>query len=257
MIDPLYALSGLVVGVMIGLTGTGGGSLMTPVLIGVFGMHPLSAVGTDLLYASVTKGVGTAVHGLSQNVEWKIVGRLASGSVPATILTMVALRRFGINDPGVASLISMVLAVALLLTAATLLLKDKILRAAIRRTPDFARSTSFRLTTIVGFIVGVLVSLSSVGAGALGATALMFLYPRLPMPKIVGSDIAHAVPLTLLAGLGHWWLGAIHLSVLGSLLVGSIPGVAIGSVASQFVPERVLRSILALVLAVAGVKMLG
>ncbi|MGH7120722.1 MAG: sulfite exporter TauE/SafE family protein [Acetobacteraceae bacterium] len=257
MIDPLYALSGLVVGVLIGLTGVGGGSLMTPVLIEVFRMHPVSAVGTDLLYATVTKSVGTAVHGLTGNVEWKIVGRLASGSVPATILTMVILGRFGIHNPGVAALISMVLAIALLLTAVTLLLKDTILRAAINRTPDFDGSTAVRLTIVVGFIVGVLVSLSSVGAGALGTTALMFLYPRLPMPKIVGSDIAHAVPLTLLAGLGHWWLGAIHLSVLGSLLVGSIPGVVIGSFASQFVPERALRSILALVLAVAGARMLG
>lgn len=257
MISPLYALSGLLVGMLVGLTGVGGGSLMTPILILVFGVHPASAVGTDLLYAAVTKTAGTAVHSLNGNIEWKIVGWLALGSMPATVFTILAFGHFGATGPGVTTLISIVLGVALLFTAVILLLKGPIVRAAIRRSPDFGLDTSVGLTVAVGFVVGVLVSISSVGAGALGTTALMFLYPRLPVARIVGSDIAHAVPLTLLAGLGHWWLGTIHLHILGSLLVGSIPGIVLGSFATRFAPELVLRPALALVLVLVGVKMLG
>lgn len=257
LIDPFYALSGLGVGILVGLTGVGGGSLMTPVLVLVFGVPPVSAVGTDLLYAAVTKIAGTTVHHANGNVEWKIVGRLLIGSVPATVLTILALSLFGATGPGMAALISLVLGIALLLTAATLFFQGPIVRAAIRRRPDFGLNTSIAYTIAVGFAVGVLVSISSVGAGALGTTALLFLYPRLPMAKIVGSDIAHAVPLTLLAGLGHWWLGTVHLHLLASLLVGSIPGIMIGSFATRFAPEQVLRPMLAVVLVLTGVRLLA
>jgi uncharacterized membrane protein YfcA len=143
-----------------------------------------------------------------------------------------------------------------LISAVLLVLKGLILRAAVRRDPDFGLKTSATLTIATGFVVGALVSLSSVGAGALGTVALMFLYPRLPTIKIVGTDIAHAIPLTLLAGLGHWWLGSINLVLLGSLLLGSIPGIIIGSFGARWTPEAVLRPILAAVLTLVGLKML-
>ena len=257
LIDPLYAVSGLAVGILVGLTGVGGGSLMTPLLILVFGVHPASAVGTDLLYAAATKGVGTIAHHANDSIQWKIVGRLALGSVPATILTILALHHFGATGPAAAALISITLGVALVITAVMLFLKGPIIRAAIHRNPDFGLNTAIGYTIVVGFIVGVLVSISSVGAGALGTSALFFLYPRLTAQKIVGTDIAHAVPLTLLAGLGHAWLGTVHLHILVSLLAGSIPGIIAGSLATRFTPEAVLRPALAVILVVVGVRLLG
>ncbi len=257
LIDPLYAVSGLTVGFLVGLTGVGGGSLMTPILILLFGVHPSSAVGTDLLYAAVTKGAGTIIHHANESIEWKIVGRLAIGSIPATLLTILAFHHFGATGPRAASVISITLGTALVLTAAMLLLKGPIIRAASDRNPDFGLNTSIAYTIIIGLIVGVLVSISSVGAGALGTSALFFLYPRLPVARIVGTDIAHAVPLTLLAGLGHAWLGTVHLHLLVSLLAGSIPGIVAGSLATRFTPESVLRPALALILVVVGVRLLG
>jgi len=257
LIDPLYALSGLLVGFLIGLTGVGGGSLMTPLLILAFGIHPASAVGTDLLYAAATKSVGTIAHHANDTVQWKIVGRLALGSAPATILTILVFHHFNATGSRVAAVISITLGVALVLTAAMLFLKGPIIRAAARRNPDFGLNTSILYTVIVGFVIGVLVSISSVGAGALGTSALFFLYPRLPTAKIIGTDIAHAVPLTLLAGLGHAWLGTVHFHLLVSLLAGSIPGIVAGSVATRFTPEAVLRPALAVILAVVGLRMLG
>ncbi|HWA80439.1 MAG TPA: sulfite exporter TauE/SafE family protein [Acetobacteraceae bacterium] len=257
LIDPLYAVSGLLVGILVGLTGVGGGSLMTPLLILIFGMHPASAVGTDLLYAAITKSAGTITHHSNNAVAWRIVGWLAVGSLPATILTILALRYLGTTGPGAASVISITLGVALVLTAGMLLFKGPIVRAAVRRNPDFGLRTSITATIAVGFVVGVLVSISSVGAGAVGTCALFFLYPRLPAARIVGTDIAHAVPLTLLAGLGHAWLGTVHLHILVSLLAGSIPGIVVGSLATRFTSEAVLRPALAVVLALVGVKLLG
>jgi uncharacterized protein len=257
LIDPLYALSGLSVGFLIGLTGVGGGSLMTPLLILVFGIHPASAVGTDLLYAAATKSAGTIAHHANDSVEWKIVGRLALGSIPATILTILIFHHFGASGPTAAAVISITLGVALVLTALMLLFKGPIVRAAVRRNPDFGLNSSILYTIAVGVVVGVLVSISSVGAGALGTSALFFLYPRLPAAKIVGTDIAHAVPLTLIAGLGHAWLGTVHLHLLASLLAGSIPGIVAGSIVTRFTSEAVLRPALAVILAVVGVRLLG
>lgn len=255
-VQPLYVVSGLLVGALVGLTGVGGGSLMTPLLILMFGVHPSTAVGTDLLYAAVTKAVGTGVHSSGKSVEWRIVGLLALGSVPATGMVILLLAHFGAASPVVSRLISLTLGVALLISAVLLVLRGPIIRAATKRNPDFGLHTSARLTIVTGFVVGALVSLSSVGAGALGTIALMFLYPRLPTVKIVGTDIAHAVPLALLAGLGHWWLGSINMELLGSLLVGSIPGIVAGSFLARVMPEGALRPALAAVLALVGVKML-
>jgi uncharacterized membrane protein YfcA len=252
-----YAVSGLLVGVLVGLTGVGGGSLMTPLLVLFFGFAPATAVGTDLLFAAVTKTVGTGIHSAGKTVDWRIVGRLACGSVPATALTLAVLAHFGIESKAVATAMSLVLGIALLISAVLLVLRDRILAAATRRDPDWTPRSSFLATVAVGFLVGILVSLSSVGAGALGTIALFFLYPRLPTVRIVGSDIAHAVPLTLLAGLGHWYLGSINLHLLGILLIGSIPGIVIGSYAARFAPDAVLKFALAAVLTLVGLKLLS
>jgi uncharacterized protein len=255
-ISVAYAVSGLLVGTLVGLTGVGGGSLMTPLLVLVFGFHPSTAVGTDLLFAAVTKTVGTTIHSAGKTVDWRIVGRLATGSVPATLLSLLVLAHFGISSKAVTHTISLTLGIALLLSATTLLFKNRIIAGITKKYPDFGEHTSVRVTIAVGFALGVLVSLSSVGAGALGTIALIILYPKLPIAKIVGSDIAHAVPLTLLAGLGHWYLGTINFHLLGSLLVGSIPGIILGSYTARYAPDAVLKSALGIILAIVGVKML-
>ena len=251
-IDPLFMLSGFFVGLLVGQTGVGGGSLMTPILVLVFGIHPATAVGTDLLYASATKSVGTLVHGLNHTVDWRIVRRLASGSVPATVITLLAISHYDIGGPGSGRIISLVLGIMLLLTAVSLIFRRRFLSlmgpVLDRVTPERAA----RLTVVTGVVLGALVTLSSVGAGAIGVTALLLLYPRIPMAVIVGSDIAHAVPLTLVAGVGHWWLGAVDWPLLTSLLSGSIPGIVLGSYLSAHVPDGVLRPILAVVLCIVG-----
>jgi uncharacterized membrane protein YfcA len=255
-VSPAYVVSGLLVGLLVGMTGVGGGSLMTPLLVLAFGFHPSTAVGTDLLFAAVTKSVGTTIHNAGKTVEWRIVGWLALGSIPATILTLIVIGHLGTTSKAVTSLISLVLGIALLLSAVSLIVKDRVLTLALRRNPDFGLHTSVWLTVLVGFVVGVVVSISSVGAGALGTIALLFLYPRLPVVKIVGSDIAHAVPLTLIAGLGHWYLGVVNFRLLESLLVGSIPGILLGSYGARFVSEVWLKPALSAVLILVGIKML-
>jgi len=255
-ISPAYAVSGLLVGLLVGLTGVGGGSLMTPLLVLVFGFHPSTAVGTDLLFAAVTKTVGTTIHNAGKSVDWRIVGWLATGSIPATILTLIVLGHLGTTSKTVTSLISLVLGVALLVSALSLIVKDRVIAIAVKRNPDFGLHTSISLTILVGFVVGVVVSISSVGAGAIGTIALLFLYPRLPVIKIVGSDIAHAVPLTLIAGIGHWYLGVVNFRLLESLLVGSIPGILIGSFGARYTSDAWLKPALSVVLVLVGVKML-
>ena len=251
-INLLYSLSGFFVGLLVGLTGVGGGALMTPLLVLLFGIHPATAVGTDLLYASITKTAGTLVHGLSDTVDWKIARRLALGSIPATALTLALLAYFSQRTEGASGLITTVLGFALILTAIALLFRRRILDFFAKRVGEFEPGQAKALTIALGAALGVLVSLSSVGAGAIGVTVLLILYPRLPVARIVGSDIAHAVPLTLIAGIGHWFLGSIDWVLLGSLLIGSIPGITIGSYIGARIPDRVLRPILASTLAVVG-----
>jgi hypothetical protein len=251
-VDPLFMLSGFFVGLLVGQTGVGGGSLMTPILVLLFGIHPATAVGTDLLYASATKSVGTLVHGLNHTVDWRIVRRMASGSVPATVLTLLGISHFSAGGAGSGHIISLVLGVMLLLTAVSLIFRQRFLRLVGPVLDQVTNQQARWLTVITGVILGTLVTLSSVGAGAIGVTALLMLYPRVPMKIIVGSDIAHAVPLTLVAGIGHWWLGAVNWMMLGSLLSGSIPGIVLGSYLSAHVPDAVLRPILAAVLCVVG-----
>jgi uncharacterized membrane protein YfcA len=251
-LNPLYSLSGLVVGALVGFTGVGGGALMTPLLVLAFGIHPATAVGTDLLYAGLTKISGSAVHAYNNAVDWRIVRRLASGSAPAAALTLILLAHFGKDSKSVSEVITAVLGFALILTAVTLLFRDWLLRklAEILDSVDDRRIAA--LTMLLGAVLGVLVSISSVGAGAIGVTALLTLYPNLATVRIVGSDIAHAVPLTLIAGAGHWWIGSVDWTLLVSLLIGSIPGIAVGSALASRVPDRVLRPVLASTLALVG-----
>ena len=251
----LYVLSGLVVGVVVGVTGVGGGSLMTPILVLLFGVHPATAVGTDLLYAAATKSVGTAVHGFNGTVLWRVTGLLALGSAPTACAMIYLLNHFGPFGPGAAALITTILGWALLLTAAAMLLRGRIQAYAATRVGRIDPRLRIGLTILTGVLLGVFVSLSSVGAGALGVTALILLYPEVPTSQIVGSDIAHAVPLTLVAGLGHWLIGSVNFGTLGLLLIGSIPGIVAGSLLAPRLPDRWLRPLLALVLVVVGARL--
>jgi uncharacterized protein len=255
MIDPLYVASGFAVGLLVGMTGVGGGSLMTPLLILLFGVHPGTAVGTDLLYAAATKTGGSVVHGWARSIHWPAVLRLASGSIPASILTLIALWQLDLNGASTRSLINLVLSFALTVTAVSLIFRKTILERYRSRMERLDAGQTARATVLVGAVLGVLVSISSVGAGAVGVTALLLLYPRLPMAKIVGSDIVHAVPLTLVAGIGHWALGEIDWHLMGVLLIGSLPGIVIGSYGAVRVPEVVLRLVLAATLILVAGKL--
>ncbi|MBR0943477.1 MULTISPECIES: sulfite exporter TauE/SafE family protein [Bradyrhizobium] len=256
MIDPLYVASGFGVGLLVGMTGVGGGSLMTPLLILLFGIHPSTAVGTDLLYAAATKTGGSVVHGWSRSVHWPAVLRLACGSIPASALTLLVLWKLDLRSDSERSLVNLVLCFALLLTATSLIFRKALMeryRGRLERVDD--RTTAIA-TVVTGIVLGVLVSISSVGAGAVGVTVLLLLYPRLPMATIVGSDIAHAVPLTLVAGAGHWALGDVDWALMGVLLLGSLPGIIVGSLSATRVPETVLRLTLACVLFVVAGKIM-
>ena len=256
--DWLYTLSGFAVGAIVGLTGVGGGSLMTPLLVLFFGVHPATAVGTDLLYAAVTKAGGTVAHGRKGNVEWRLTGLLALGSIPAAVVTLFALSHLPIRSAAMTHLISVGLGVALLLTSVAIVFGRKLKDYAASHDDTHWRHRHLgRLTVLTGAVLGVLVSISSVGAGALGVAALFFLYPKLSPVRIVGSDVAHAVPLTFVAGMGHWWLGSVDWSLLGSLLIGSLPGIWIGSHLSAKVPDRVLRHALATMLVLIGGKLIA
>lgn len=252
----LFSLSGLAIGIVVGLTGVGGGSLMTPLLVLLFGIHPATAVGTDLLYAAATKSVGTAVHRRNKSVDWGIVRRLASGSVPATAVTFLVMNSMGMQSSKGGALAFMLGAV-LLLTAGTLLFRQQIVNYFSTRMATDNAGLVRTLTVLTGAVIGALVMTTSVGAGAIGVTALLVLYPRLPTLRVVGSDIAHAVPLTLIAGLGHWWMGDVDWLLLVTLLIGSIPGIIIGSLLAPKLPEGVLRMLLAMVLMLVSAKLMG
>jgi uncharacterized membrane protein YfcA len=238
------------------MTGVGGGSLMTPLLVLLFGFHPATAVGTDLLYASVTKTVGTAVHGKRESVDWRIVFGLASGSVPAAILTLSLMANYGIQGANSSFVLNILLGGALLLTGIAVLFRPWILHWAGEHIDAMEDRRVTRWTVMLGAALGILVSITSVGAGALGTTALLILYPRLPVARIAGSDIAHAVPLTLIAGIGHWLMGSVDFTLMVSLLAGSIPGIVIGSILATRSSDAVLRPILAVTLLIVSVRLL-
>jgi uncharacterized membrane protein YfcA len=254
--DYLYTLSGFAVGAIVGLTGVGGGSLMTPLLVLVFGINPATAVGTDLLYAALTKASGTVAHGRKGHIDWTITGRLALGSIPAAALTLWILAQLPKGSNVIGAVISHGLGFALMLTAIAILFGRKLRDYAAKHEASPLRECCLgKITIAVGAILGVLVTISSVGAGALGVAVLFFLYPKLPTIRIVGSDVAHAVPLTLVAGLGHWMLGGVDWALLGSLLLGSLPGIWLGTQVSTKVPEHILRRILAAMLVLIGSKL--
>lgn len=254
--DPLYTLSGFAVGAIVGLTGVGGGSLMTPLLVLLFGVNPATAVGTDLLYAAFTKAGGTAAHAKQGHVDWKITGLLALGSIPAAAITIAVLSQLPKQSGAMTHTISVALGFALLLTAVSIAFGRKLREYAVSHQAAGFRKHIGPTTVIIGAVLGVLVSISSVGAGALGVAALYFLYPHLLPKQIVGSDVAHAVPLTFVAGMGHWWMGSVDWTLLGSLLLGSLPGIWFGSRVSSKIPEHLLRRMLASMLVLIGTKLI-
>lgn len=250
-----YIFSGFVVGLLVGLTGVGGGSLMTPMLVLLFHIKPAVAVGTDLLYASITKSVGIFAHGKLGNIDWRIVKLLAVGSIPASIATTFYLKGIDVASDEAIVAIKFWLGIALLLTSVSVLFRHQLIRFS-KEYGWIKPGWTAPLTVLLGLILGALVTLTSVGAGALGVTALFMIYPRSSITKIVGTDIAHAVPLTLAAGLGHASLGTVDYKLLGILLIGSIPGIWIGSHLSSKIAEHWLRFALALILIFVGLKLI-
>jgi len=268
MHDLAFVFAGFFVGLIVGLTGVGGGSLMTPILIFFFGIKPYLAVGTDLLFAAFTKAGGTLGLMRQRLVPWRVVAQLCAGSVPAALVTLAVLHRMGPASPAVQALMTSTLGVALLLTAAAMGYKALRSRqpglalsaAAHGRQASLAQATQARhwsLPVLFGAVIGVLVTLTSVGAGAIGVTVLLILYPLLPLPRIVAADIAYAVPLTLVAGLGHASMGSVDWALLAKLLAGSLPGIWLGSQLIHKTPERLVRSLLSALLAYAGLKLIA
>lgn len=241
--DWLHSLAGCFVGLLVGMTGVGGGALMTPLLVLIFGVVPTTAVGTDLWFAAITKLAGGVVHGRSGTVDWEVFKRLCLGSSPAAVITLVALNVLGTGRIG--GILVQALGGVLILTAVAMLFKRVFhalgQRLRTRLPQDFKRAQP-ALTVAAGAILGVLVSLTSIGAGALGAVMLLYLYPfRMKPMRLVGTDIVHAIPLTVVAGTGHLMMGNVDFGLLGSLLVGSIPGIVVGSLVSTRAPEGLLR----------------
>jgi uncharacterized membrane protein YfcA len=249
-----YILAGFVVGWLVGLTGVGGGSLMTPILLLFFNVKAAVAVGTDLLYASLTKSVGIFAHGKLGNIDWKIVGTLALGSVPASFITTLIISKYDLGSETLVAGIKFWLGVALLLTSLSVLFRHELMKSV--KHEDIVNPRLIpALTFILGLVLGFMVTLTSVGAGALGVTALLLLYPHVHITRIVGTDVAHAVPLTLVAGLGHASLGTVDYGLLGTLLIGSVPGIWIGSHMTRVVSEQWVRTLLALILVYVGQKL--
>lgn len=262
MHDLAFIFAGFAVGLIVGLTGVGGGSLMTPLLIFGFGIKPHLAIGTDLLFAAFTKMGGTVSLARQRVVPWRLVGALSMGSIPAALVTLYVLHNLGPANPAVQKTMTLTLGIALLLTALATLYKairgQKIPRQiAGAQLAAATRPRHWSLPILFGLVIGTLVTLTSVGAGAIGVTALILLYPLLPLPRIVAADIAYAVPLTLVAGLGHASLGSVDWPLLGKLLIGSLPGIWLGSQLVHKTPDRIIRSLLSLLLAYAGVKLVS
>ncbi|HZP87515.1 MAG TPA: sulfite exporter TauE/SafE family protein [Burkholderiales bacterium] len=253
-----YSLSGLLVGVIVGMTGVGGGSLMTPLLVMVFGVSPATAIGTDLVYAGLTKAAGSVTRHRLGSVNWRVAALLAIGSVPAALATTWMLSHLVPYGSSMGKVLTVALGGALVLSALALVFKSRLQRYAARKTGFLKREPARHViptTILVGALLGVLVTTTSVGAGALCAIALLLLYPQLPTNHIAGTDIVHAVPLTLVAGAGHAFAGTVDYGLLGTLLIGSLPGIVIGSLVAHRLPEPLLRQALAAVLFAVGCKL--
>ena len=261
MADIAFIFAGFIVGLIVGLTGVGGGSLMTPILIFGFGIKPYLAIGTDLLFAAFTKLGGTVNLARTKTVDWRIVGSLCAGSIPAALITIYFLHIVGTTSPEVQKVMTTTLGFALLLTALATLYKAVKGKTSPRDlSPQqliaATKPRHWALPVLFGALIGALVTVTSVGAGAIGVTVLMLLYPALPLSRIVAADLAYAVPLTLVAGLGHASIGSVDWSLLAKLLAGSLPGIWLGTQFSTKVPERALRSLLSVLLAYAGFKLI-
>ena len=256
--DMAHTVAGFLVGGVVGMTGVGGGSLMTPILVLLFGYAPQTAIGTDLLFACVTKGVGWAIHDHHGTVDRQVLRRLICGSIPAAVITSVYIHGHPPAARGGRELVALI-GLAIILTAAGLICKPLMLRSGLAPRPatqDFFVKHQALLTVLAGAVVGVMVSLTSVGAGALGTVMLVYLYPlRMKAAQLVGTDITHAIPLTLVAGAGHLLAGNVDLGLLAKLLAGSIPGIIIGSLIVTRLPDALVRNALAAVLLLLGLKM--
>ena len=248
MQDLAFSLAGLVVGTAVGATGVGGGSLMTPILILFYGISPAVAVGTDLLYASISKAFGVVLHGRNGSLDWKIVGWLSAGSVPAALLTLLFLRSHG-ADQELDQLIKLVLAIAVLVTATVSLFQDRLWRSLQGNHGGFVEwlhgAGQRPMTVVCGVLIGALVTISSVGAGVIGMMMLLILYPRHSPISLVGSDLAHAVLITGIAGIGHAGIGTVNYNMLLFLLIGALPGVWIGSRIGFRLTDKALKKTIA------------
>ncbi len=251
-----YVISGFAVGLLVGLTGVGGGSLMTPLLTLLFGINPTVAVGTDLAFASITKSAGTIAHRIRNTVHWDIVARLCLGALPAAVVATLALKYFGALDKHIGQIIRYAIAFSVLLTVVAIIFRGRMVAWMASHPERQLHGRRQAIATIVaGAAIGALVTISSIGAGAIGATILVLLYPNLKPAEVAGTDIAYAVPLTAIAAFGHWWLGSINWELLATLLIGSVPGITIGSLVARSVPEKFLRGLLATTLTGVAAKL--
>lgn len=256
--DLMLIAAGALTGLLVGLTGVGGGALMTPLLLIFFGVAPLSAVGTDLWFAAITKLFATRVHHGHGLIDWQVVKRLWAGSLSASALTLLWMKLHPVDDSAV-QLLKTAIAMAVIITALGMLFQKPLHALGRRlRTTDGAhfKAVQAPLTWAAGAVLGVLVTLTSVGAGALGAVFLAYLYPlRLTPPRLIATDIVHAIPLAMFAGIGHLLIGNVNIGLLGHLLIGSIPAVIIGAMLSARLPHALLRGALAVVLLSIGWKL--
>jgi hypothetical protein len=256
--DYHYIISGAAVGLLVGMTGVGGGSLMTPLLTLLFGVPPSVAVGTDLAFAAITKSAGTLTHRIRNTVHWDIVKLLCYGALPAALLATLWLKQFGALSPEMGKLIRYSIACSVLLTVVALLFKGKMLAWLNAHPERQLQGRALAVATVVsGFVLGLLVTISSIGAGAIGATLLVMMYPRLTPAEVAGTDIAYAVPLTAVAAFAHWYLGSINWSLLLMLLIGSVPAITLGSWLARSMPERFLRGLLAMTLTAVAAKLIS
>ncbi len=252
-----YVISGFCVGTLVGMTGVGGGSLMTPLLTLLFGVPPSVAVGTDLAFAAITKSAGTFTHRIRDTVRWDVVKLLCIGALPAAVASTFALKYFGTLGKEIGQIIRYSIAGSVLLTVTALLFKGKMLAWLNAHPHRQLQGKPLAAATIVcGAMLGTLVTISSIGAGAIGATLLVMLYPRMSSAEVAGTDIAYAVPLTAIAAFGHWYLGSINWPLLAMLLLGSVPGITLGSWFARAIPERILRGVLAMTLTAVAAKLI-
>lgn len=274
--DLRYSLAGLFVGILIGLTGMGGGSLLAPILILFFRVPPVWAVSTDLAYSTVTKAVGSLMHIRAKHVNFKVALWLACGSIPATFLSVFLVRYVRKHNGNIINgFIIHAIGFVLILVAVVLLLrpyimrslekrsqeaqKHKALNAAIAARPRVKRWESFYrplITALIGAIVGILVGFTSVGSGTLIVVSIVMLYPKLTTKELVGTDIFQGFMLVTAGAIAYLFGGTINWTITGLLLIGSLPGVIIGSQFSKYIPNRIMRPVLAVVLAVSGFKLI-